>query len=85
MEEASMTNRDKIRVPCPSCEEFIYLRSRPQLDDKIRCPHCRVDLVVVDLNPVELDWDDYEDEDDDDWDWDDEDEDDDDTDWDEED
>jgi hypothetical protein len=69
-----MSSRLKIRVLCPSCEEFIYFRDRPELDEKIRCPHCHVDLIVVETNPVELDWDDYEEEDVD-WDWDEDDDD----------
>ena len=73
--EDEMANRSYARVPCPSCEEFIIFKTRPDYDDKIRCPHCRVDLVVVEVNPIELDWDDFEEFDDD---WDDEEDDDDD-------
>jgi formylmethanofuran dehydrogenase subunit E len=53
-----MANRVRERVPCPSCEELITFVDRVQIDDKITCPHCRVDLVVVEVNPIELDWDD---------------------------
>lgn len=63
------------RVICPACEEYIVLRTAVSLDQKIRCPHCFTDLVVIQLNPVELDWDDFED---DDWEYDEDDDDDDD-------
>lgn len=63
-----MANRIQSRVPCPSCEEFIIFKDRPQLEDKIRCPHCRVDLIVVEVDPIELDWEDYDEADDEDWD-----------------
>ncbi len=59
---------------CPACDESIILNTEPKLDEKVRCPHCRTDLLIVELDPVELDWDDFEDDwDDDDDDWDDED------------
>ncbi|MBN1246657.1 MAG: hypothetical protein JXC32_03320 [Anaerolineae bacterium] len=69
-----------LTATCPACDETIILNAMPKLDQKIRCPHCRTDLIVVDLDPVELDWDDFEDDDD----WDDEDDEDDD-DWDDDD
>jgi hypothetical protein len=53
-----MANRVKERIPCPSCEELITFVDSPKLETKIRCPHCRVDLVVVEEDPIELDWDD---------------------------
>jgi DNA-directed RNA polymerase subunit RPC12/RpoP len=60
---------------CPACDESIILNAEPKLDQKVRCPHCRTDLIVVEVEPVELDWDDFEDDwDDDDDDWDDDDE-----------
>ncbi|MDF1513667.1 MAG: hypothetical protein P1S60_07655 [Anaerolineae bacterium] len=62
-----MANRVRTRVPCPSCEELITSVDQPKLHTKIKCPHCKVDLVVVEIDPVEFDWDDME-EFDDDWD-----------------
>ena len=57
------------RVICPACEEYITLKTAVDIDSKVRCPHCYTDLVVVQMNPIELDWDEYEDDDD----WDDDD------------
>ena len=54
------------RALCPACEEYITLRSGYSMNSKIRCPHCHSDLIVVQLDPVILDWDDYDDDDDDD-------------------
>ncbi len=69
---------------CPSCGEDIKLSGRPTLGQRVRCPHCDADLEVIDLEPLELDWVDYEEdwEEEEEWeeeDWEDE------EDWDEED
>jgi DNA-directed RNA polymerase subunit RPC12/RpoP len=64
-----------ITAICPACDESIILNAEPKLEQKVRCPHCRTDLIVVEVEPVELDWDDFEDDwDDDDDDWDDDEE-----------
>ena len=55
---------------CPACEEYISVRNTNKLDAKIRCPHCYADLIVMQPNPLVLDWDEEEDED-----WDDDDDD----------
>ena len=47
------------------------MNAQPKLDQKVRCPHCRTDLIVVEVEPIELDWDDLENDWDDDDDWDD--------------
>ena len=58
------------RTICPACEEYITLTSRYNIKNKLRCPHCYADLVVIQLNPLILDWDDdvlddWDDDDDD--------------------
>jgi DNA-directed RNA polymerase subunit RPC12/RpoP len=70
---------------CPDCKREIELWPLLQVGEELICPHCETDLIVVSLDPVELDWvyalpaeDDEEWEDwGDDWDddWDDEDDD----------
>jgi uncharacterized paraquat-inducible protein A len=65
-------------VRCPDCKQEIELSPLLQMGEELLCPHCEADLVVVNLEPVELDWA-YAlpAEDDDDWDddWDEEDDD----------
>ncbi len=55
-EALPMANRVRTHVPCPSCEEIITFVDPPKLNTKVICPHCRVELVVVEIEPVELDW-----------------------------
>ena len=55
-----------VLVPCPDCENEIYLGSSLQEGEKIICPVCWAYLIVTDLNPLELNWD--IEEYDDDWD-----------------
>jgi alpha-aminoadipate carrier protein LysW len=72
---------------CPDCDAEINLGADPRLGQKITCPNCEVELEVVSLDPLELNWDvsESEDEWDDDWDDDDGDDDDLDDDWDDDD
>lgn len=65
----------KLKARCPDCEEVIKPHSKVRLGQRIFCPECGTELVVVGLNPLEFDWaidDDDEDfddfDDDDDWD-----------------
>lgn len=55
---------------CPDCEEGVALGPQPRIGQRVTCTHCRTELEVIDLSPLELDWA-YEDSD---LDWDDEDE-----------
>ena len=45
---------------CPYCEERVNVSGTPRLGQKITCPHCGENLEVVNLHPLELD---YQDED----------------------
>jgi lysine biosynthesis protein LysW len=61
-----------ISTACPACDAKIRLRKTPALGEEITCPECDEALVVVSVDPVELDWAavdfDADDDDDDDWD-----------------
>jgi lysine biosynthesis protein LysW len=55
---------------CPDCDAEIDLGAEPRLGQKITCPNCEVELEVVNLDPLELNWDVNESDDeewDDDW------------------
>lgn len=41
---------------CPDCEGEIKLNPPAVLGQKLACPHCQVDLEVIHLDPVWLDW-----------------------------
>lgn len=60
---------------CPECDEEVYVDADAEQSDVVSCDECGTDLVVVGLDPVELDiydeeagddYDDYDDFDDDD-------------------
>lgn len=72
---------------CPDCDAEVNLGADPRLGQKITCPNCEVELEVVSLDPLELNWDvsESDDEWDDDWEDDDGDDDDLDDDWDDDD
>lgn len=41
---------------CPDCDGEIALNPDVSLGQRLACPHCHVDLEVIHLNPVWLDW-----------------------------
>lgn len=51
-----------LAAACPECDGSIVFKAIPTLDQKVRCPHCRTDLIVIETQPIELDWDDFEDD-----------------------
>lgn len=40
---------------CPECDEEVYVDLDIEQGDKVTCEECQADLVVVGLDPVELD------------------------------
>ncbi|MCC6330160.1 MAG: hypothetical protein IT174_16740 [Acidobacteria bacterium] len=50
---------------CPECDEEVYVDAEIEQGDHVSCDECQSDLVVVGLDPIELDL--REDSDDDDY------------------
>lgn len=55
---------------CPECDEEVYVEADAEQGDKVNCEECGSDLIVVGLDPIELDLtledeDELDDEDDD--------------------
>jgi lysine biosynthesis protein LysW len=44
------------KVYCPDCEERIVLNGHTKVGQKLACPHCRAELEVIGIDPLELDW-----------------------------
>lgn len=40
---------------CPECDEEVYVDAEIEQGDHISCEECQSDLVVVGLDPIELD------------------------------
>lgn len=40
---------------CPECDEEVYVDADIEQGDRVTCEECQSDLVVVGLDPVELD------------------------------
>ena len=40
---------------CPECDEEVYVDSEIEQGDQVTCDECHSSLVVVGLDPVELD------------------------------
>jgi hypothetical protein len=49
--------KSAISVPCPDCEQPIYLSLTPKKGQSVTCPNCWAYLRVVSLEPLELNWD----------------------------
>lgn len=41
---------------CLDCEREIDLGPSPKIKQRLTCPHCRVTLEVINIDPLELDW-----------------------------
>ena len=42
-------------VNCPECEEEVYVDAESEQGDEVSCDECGTRLVVVGLDPIELD------------------------------
>ena len=40
---------------CPECDEEVYVDAEIEQGDSVSCDECHADLVVVGLDPIELD------------------------------
>lgn len=40
---------------CPECEEDVYVDADSEQGDRVSCDECQTSLVVVGLDPIELD------------------------------
>jgi alpha-aminoadipate carrier protein LysW len=40
---------------CPECDEEVYVDSESEQGDRVSCDECGTNLVVVGLDPIELD------------------------------
>jgi hypothetical protein len=55
--EAIMVSvRKQVVIACLDCESAIELSYRPVNGQIISCPHCDVELEVINTNPMELDY-----------------------------
>lgn len=49
---------------CPECEEEVYVDAESEQGDKVSCDECGAVLIIVGLDPIELDLRDDDDSDD---------------------
>ena len=40
---------------CPECDEEVYVDAEIEQGDRVSCDECGVSLVVVGLDPIEMD------------------------------
>lgn len=48
------------RTMCPGCDRQFTVDGRPRVGQRVICPGCGDELVVVWESPLELDWPEYE-------------------------
>jgi lysine biosynthesis protein LysW len=41
---------------CPDCGAGVVLRGALWIGQEVICPHCDIELEVVETDPLELDW-----------------------------
>jgi alpha-aminoadipate carrier protein LysW len=44
------------RAFCPDCDGVVRFNTHARLGQKLVCPHCGIDLVVISVEPLDLDW-----------------------------
>ena len=52
------------RGECPNCDEMVDVGDSPIVGNYVRCQKCGVELIIVWLNPLELDFTYYADDED---------------------
>lgn len=53
-----MHKRTRVSVAiCPDCEWEIFLGPQPRQGRKVTCLNCGAELELIDVEPLELDWD----------------------------
>jgi hypothetical protein len=45
-----------VRGYCPECDDDVGFKEKPIIGYRKICPNCGAHLVVIGLNPIELDW-----------------------------
>lgn len=50
------TKYSTLFASCPECGDDIAFDRKPRLEDEVLCASCGTRLVIVALDPVELDW-----------------------------
>jgi lysine biosynthesis protein LysW len=58
------TQKTTVELVCPDCYESFKIHTVPNLGEKITCPNCWAYLIVVSLDPVLLEWDEFDEEED---------------------
>ena len=51
-----MKGNSKIRAKCPNCGEKTSLGESPRIGRFVSCRHCGVELEIISLDPIVLDW-----------------------------
>jgi transposase-like protein len=51
------TSKQIPAAPCPDCEYTLRLGFIPKKGQRLTCPNCWTHLKVVNLEPLELNWD----------------------------
>jgi hypothetical protein len=65
--------KQTLTVPCPDCGYEIRPGPDPQKYEKLTCPECWAYLEIINLDPIELAWENFDENEDTSLDWDDED------------
>ena len=45
-----------LKALCPECDHEILFSSPPRLKGRLSCAKCRSELLIIQLDPLALDW-----------------------------
>lgn len=46
----------QMNAVCPECDSAVRFEKPPAIDQRVVCPGCRSDLIVIRTSPTVLDW-----------------------------
>ena len=56
MKKTKTKIRKKSICQCPSCSHNVFVGLHPKIGDLVVCNQCYLDMEIVNLNPIILDW-----------------------------
>ncbi len=66
MKQKTKSISKKLMVECLACEDDVYIGSNPKIGSYVICNSCDAEFQIIDLDPVLIDWPEYDDYTDDD-------------------
>ena len=61
MKQVTKTRPKKVTVECLVCNDDVYVGQNPKVGSYVTCNGCDAEFQIVDLEPVLIDWPEFDD------------------------